>query len=151
MPELEVTFEVEGNWVGKGRPRLAKGGHTYTPAGTKTYEEKVCIQYKRNCKAFFEKETPVAIDIIGLKSVPKNLSKDKDFLLGKPCLRTPDADNILKIVCDALNGVAYDDDKQVYDARITKYWDVENKIIVKLTGFEFKTNVHDALRRQGLK
>jgi Holliday junction resolvase RusA-like endonuclease len=36
--------------------------------------------------------------------------------------KKPDADNIAKIVCDALNGIAFLDDKQIVDARITKWY-----------------------------
>ena len=34
----------------------------------------------------------------------------------------PDTDNIAKIVCDALNGVAYHDDKQITSLTVDKVW-----------------------------
>lgn len=37
-------------------------------------------------------------------------------------IRKSDWDNIGKLVCDALNGVAYDDDKCVCDARVVKLY-----------------------------
>ena len=36
--------------------------------------------------------------------------------------KKPDADNILKIVADALNGIAYGDDKQVVTAQVQKQY-----------------------------
>jgi Holliday junction resolvase RusA-like endonuclease len=35
-------------------------------------------------------------------------------------MKKPDCDNIVKIILDALNGVAYTDDKQVVDVRCRK-------------------------------
>ena len=36
--------------------------------------------------------------------------------------KKPDADNILKIIADALNGIAYADDKQVVTAEVQKLY-----------------------------
>jgi len=52
------------------------------------------------------------------------------------CTKTPDIDNCIKFVLDALNGVAYHDDKQVAKVTATKKWmtttDTEGCILVKL-------------------
>lgn len=34
--------------------------------------------------------------------------------------KKPDIDNIAKVVCDALNGVAYKDDKQIVSLKLAK-------------------------------
>nr|DAN73502.1 MAG TPA: Endodeoxyribonuclease RusA [Caudoviricetes sp.] len=47
------------------------------------------------------------------KSRPKRLLAELDTA-------KPDIDNVTKAVLDALNGVAYDDDKQVVSLRVTK-------------------------------
>ena len=39
-----------------------------------------------------------------------------------PYTKKPDIDNVSKAVLDALNGVAYDDDAQVYDLRVQKWY-----------------------------
>ena len=44
----------------------------------------------------------------------------------------PDGDNIAKFVCDCLSKVAYQDDKQVVDLRVRKYW-TNNNSCVKVT------------------
>lgn len=55
--------------------------------------------------------------------IPKSTPKYKrpDMITGKtrPTV-TPDWDNIGKLVCDALNGVAYDDDKVICEAAVYK-------------------------------
>ena len=40
-------------------------------------------------------------------------------------LKKPDLDNVMKIVCDALNGIAYKDDVQIVNAKICKRWSSE--------------------------
>ena len=45
--------------------------------------------------------------------------------------KKPDADNIAKVVCDALNGLAYKDDAQVIDLTVHKRFG-DPKVIVKI-------------------
>ena len=46
---------------------------------------------------------------------------------GTPHLFRPDADNLVKAVCDAL----YDNDSAIWDFRVTKIWGERGKIIIK--------------------
>lgn len=41
--------------------------------------------------------------------------------MDSPTLK-PDADNIAKVVCDALNSIAYKDDKQITCLTVDKVW-----------------------------
>ena len=56
-------------------------------------------------------------------------------------LSPPDVDNVAKIVCDALNGVAFFDDRQVCKLNIEKYYSEIPKIIVELKNLEVM--IHD--------
>ena len=47
--------------------------------------------------------------------------KAKTNKMDSPTLK-PDADNIAKAVCDALNGIAYKDDKQINCLTVDKVW-----------------------------
>ena len=61
--------------------------------------------------------------ITAIFSVPRSDSKAvKDAKLAGTILPTikPDCDNIAKIVCDALNGLAYADDKQIVECSVQK-------------------------------
>ena len=60
-------------------------------------------------------------------SVPKKKRRDMEAGVLRP-VRTPDADNILKAVCDALNKVAYRDDAQVVDAQVSKYYSNQPRV-----------------------
>ena len=46
--------------------------------------------------------------------------------------KKPDADNIVKIICDALNGVAYKDDTQVVELDFKKVYGEFEKVIVEI-------------------
>ena len=76
-----------------------------------------------------------AAEIIGIFPIPKSESKKRkaDMLAGK-ILHTKkiDCDNLCKTVLDALNGIAYDDDKQVCRLYAEKRYGAFPKVKVKL-------------------
>jgi Holliday junction resolvase RusA-like endonuclease len=103
-----VYFEVLGNPVPKARARtVRKGGRTwsFTPKKVVSWEKLV----KTEAEKHFKKPLtgPIMISMI--------------FYLNRPASRrvdiwvptTPDLDNLEKAVLDALNGVAYEDDRYV--------------------------------------
>ena len=114
-----LRFTVPGKPVGKARPRFTRRGFAYTPEKTVRYEAAVraaCIEAMKaqgvqkrvgvplaiRCEFFFEPPTEAA-DLA-------------------PYDQKPDGDNLLKIVKDALNGVAYDDDKRICSETATKLY-----------------------------
>lgn len=59
--------------------------------------------------------------------MPKSWSaKKKAAHLNKPHQTTPDADNLLKALLDAV----YADDRSVWDIRVTKIWGVIGQIVI---------------------
>lgn len=53
--------------------------------------------------------------------IPSSLSKKKKTEMdGKLCLKKPDIDNYVKLVCDALNGIAWEDDNEVAEVYAIK-------------------------------
>lgn len=111
---METKFYVCGKPQGKARPRFSrKSGTVYTPTQTKKYEEFIAMKYRL---AHGEKRKSfVFVDIMAIFPIPKSWSKRdrKEAARGAIFPGKPDVDNIIKVVLDALNGVAYDDDKQV--------------------------------------
>lgn len=78
---------------------------------------------------------PVAVDVVATFAIPKSWSKKKSAAhMGEPHCQKPDGDNILKAVKDALNRIAWADDGQVYDARVTKVWSDTDATRIIVTG-----------------
>ena len=67
----------------------------------------------------------IRISVLAVYPIPKSASKAKKTAMTDgsilPAVK-PDVDNVLKLIMDALNGVAYLDDKQVVDARCAKMY-----------------------------
>ena len=127
-----VNFTIPGKPVGKGRPRfrrIGKGVMAYTPKSTNEYEKRIRMLYLEEYgKENFEGKT-VSVEITAFFSPPKSAPKKQRMNMLRGCIfpsKKPDADNIAKIVLDALNGVAYEDDSQVINLSVHKrYSDIE--------------------------
>ena len=116
-----MKFIVEGKPTGKGRPRLGRWG-TYTDKKTVDYENLVKFSYLQvsNDKLV---DCAIKIKIKAYFEPPKSISKKKyKELIGKPYTKSPDGDNICKAICDGLNGIAYNDDRQVAKLEIEKLY-----------------------------
>lgn len=129
-------FEVEGNIVGKQRPRVNMyTGNVYTPNRTKDYEEWIKQSFFLKYPRFEILENRVSIEIIAYLKIPKNTSKVKtnEMLENKISpLKKPDIDNIGKIVLDALNKYVIKDDIQVSKINIEKIYSEEEKLYIKI-------------------
>lgn len=142
LKEVAVKFEVLGEPRGKQRPRMCiiKGKTVaYTPKPTRDYEQKIKSNYKATTKKFFDKDVPLEIDIKAYFSIPKKFAANVHNKKILP-LSPPDVDNVAKIVCDALNGVAFFDDRQVCKLNIEKYYSEIPRVIVELKALEVTTH-----------
>ena len=122
---MRFDFTVPGEPVAKGRPRFRRSGKTYTPGRTILFENLVRLAFDRSGGVMAAQGLPVRITITAYFQIPKSASRIRHDMMLKGLLRPkkkPDADNVLKAVCDALNGVAYYDDAAIVDARVMKYW-----------------------------
>lgn len=137
----EVKFTILGEPRGKGRPRFAKQGNfvkTYTPEETLNYEAYVKMCYIQAANGI-KLNGAICSDIICYYSVPTSVSKKKreKMLCGYyPCQKKPDIDNIIKSIFDALNTIAFDDDKQITLMIVKKVYGEVPRIEVRLTELE---------------
>lgn len=129
---MQVQFTVEGQPKGKARPRFGKG-HTYTPPETKAYEELIANTYKKETNYKFNGEIKVVIN--AYYKIPENKPKKEKILMVTNEVRPqskPDIDNICKGVLDALNKIAYDDDKQVVSLEIQKWYSETPRLEIQI-------------------
>lgn len=100
--------------VGAMRPRMdTKHGHPHVHNAPKHQKamETIADRYKAargSIRAGFE--GPVILSLVSHRKVPKSWPKRRH---GEQDTMKPDGSNILKLVEDALNGIAYKDDKQI--------------------------------------
>lgn len=123
-----VTYMVEGNPVGKGRPRFAKRGKfvsTYTPTKTRDYESIIKDAAKQAMGNSAPLETPVTVAIYITVPIPSSYSKKRTEACLKGSerpIKKPDIDNIAKCFLDAMNEIVYLDDTQVLTLHVTKVY-----------------------------
>lgn len=122
-----ICFKVPGIPVAKGRPkfRIIKGhAMAYTPAKTKLAERAILDAFKEAYPDFKTPiEGPIALIVKFYMPVPASLSKKKkNALYGKPHINRPDCDNLLKTVCDGLNGYVWKDDSQIFNVTTAKMY-----------------------------
>jgi Holliday junction resolvase RusA-like endonuclease len=90
-----------------------------------SYEAGVVLAYRNRYadRARWEKGVPLRMRITACLGVPAGTAtKRKARMLGELPTKKPDADNIAKIVADALNGIAYYDDAQIVDLQVRKIY-----------------------------
>ena len=135
---MERRFVVPGKPVGKGRPRFSTASgyvKTYTPEKTANYENWVKLCYQDIWHGAPLLEGPLCMLLEATFEVPKSWPKKRRALAIDGHLRPvvkPDADNLIKAVADALNGIAYQDDVQVVSVTCHKQYGTAAGLVVSL-------------------
>lgn len=129
---MRVSITIPGKPLGKQRARVTRWG-TYTPKQTVNYE--TLIKQLYIVKELPKLEGYLKIDIDAYFEIPKSTSKtNRERMVNGEMLpdKKPDLDNIQKIICDALNGIAYDDDKQIVKAVINKWYAADPRVEIRI-------------------
>jgi Holliday junction resolvase RusA-like endonuclease len=130
-----IYFVVPGAPYGKGRPRASSRGgfvRLYTPAATVAYEGEIARLAEIARAEWPVMATPMSLRVIAHHPIPVSWSKKKQqaALAGDVIPGKPDLDNVAKAVLDALNGVIYEDDKQVIRLVAEKRYSFEPRVEV---------------------
>jgi Holliday junction resolvase RusA-like endonuclease len=138
-----ILLIIEGEPVGKGRPKATSQGgfvRMYTPEKTRSYEERIATEARKVMMKMPPIDGPVAVEMQMYHSIRPSWSKAKQEAarLGRivPTIKV-DADNCLKVFCDALNGVAWIDDVQVVDVALTKRFAEQPCVVFKITPLDY--------------
>lgn len=131
-----VTLVIPGSPIPKGRARSTRTGRHYTPAATRAAEAAVRAVWHEATGLGRKPHTgPVTVEMEAVFSVPQSWPKWKRELAlagSWPHLSRPDVDNLIKLVKDGLNAVAWLDDSQVTNVSGSKYYGSESCTIVKI-------------------
>lgn len=135
---MRAEFCVYGEPQGKGRPRFSTvcgNVKTRTPEQTVIYENLVRTEYRSQSGKRFPDDAMLDVRIFAYYSIPKSVSKKKrQAMLDKKVRPTkkPDFDNIGKVICDSLNGIAYRDDAQIVDSMVRKFYSETPRVVVSI-------------------
>lgn len=133
---MVYEFEVIGDIKGKARPRVnTYTAKAYTPGNTKEYETLIKQYFKIKYPRYVPLENRISVKIVAQFKIPKNTSKKntENMLNGEISpTKKPDIDNIVKIILDALNTMAFKDDNQITKLEVEKIYGEQEKIIVKV-------------------
>lgn len=129
-------LEIQESITGKARPRMnTYTGRAYTPTKTKNYEYLVRQMFVYKYPHFKIIEGRIKVTIIAYFDIPKSTSKVRkaQMLWGDISpTKKPDIDNIVKIILDALNKFAFQDDTQVTKLEVEKIYSETPKVYVKI-------------------
>jgi Holliday junction resolvase RusA-like endonuclease len=135
-----LHFDVPIIPVGKQRPRVVKRGRfvsSYTPDQTVAAEDAIRFSFRQ---AFPSHEAfPEGVVLLTLDAYfppPKSFPRWKQERVESerfPHTKKPDIDNIVKLAMDALNGIAYQDDSQVWIQSARKVYSNRPRLAITLT------------------
>lgn len=117
--DLVFSGMFTGKLYSKGRPRFGKG-HTYTPKNT--------LKFERTVKDWAQRlivkpvSFPIKIDLKMFDNIPRSYTKIEREAAeyGVIFSTVGDVDNRAKAILDAVNGVIYNDDRQIVDLRVSR-------------------------------
>ena len=122
MTRHQCTFYVPAvvGWARAGANYRGKHAHVYTQNATRAAESRVRQEFHAACGDFpmAPRDVPVRVCVETYRPIPKSRPKR---VVTEPDTFKPDADNISKLVLDALNGIAWFDDRQVTKLSVIKH------------------------------
>lgn len=133
-------FRVDTEPRGQGRPRFRQIPVTqngkkimmvrpYKAKDDKEYEELIRNAYLYTYNGIKPLDGPLSVSITARMPIPQSATKKERAAIAAHEIhptKKPDVDNIGKAVLDALNGIAWEDDKQVILLMIHKAYENED-------------------------
>lgn len=130
----EALIVIPGKPIGKARPRFSRAGAFVKVYSAQAKEEK---RIAKEVKAQWRGkplDCPVVVEMTFLCPITKGSKKAvTDMLNGTTKnVKKPDIDNYGKWGLDVMNGIVFQDDKQVYELALSKSFDREPRTIIRV-------------------
>ena len=135
---MRIKIIVPGVPVAKGRPKFRKVGRfvqTYTPAKTHKAEKWIADCFKAQVLKVPKEYDELYLTCNFFMPFPKSTSKKRqgEWHERKGHTKRPDLDNLVKTVCDGLNGVAFSDDSAIVCMDVAKVYSKEPRTEIYIT------------------
>lgn len=134
---MNLLFEIPGNIQPQERPRFSTfGGHVRAVDPIKSRDFKHFVKMvaaEHAPAALIETEIHLYVDIY--RPIPKSFSKKKRAEAISGVLRPtkkPDLDNLVKGIKDGLSKVIWQDDAQIVEMTVRKFYSENPRAVVKL-------------------
>lgn len=134
-----MNITIMGEPVAQGRPRFARQGNfvrAYDPEHSRTWKQTARLMAidQMSGKPLLSQALVVRIDVY--RGVPRSWSrKRRELALGGEVRPTtkPDADNYIKAVQDACNGVVWQDDSQIVCVTAAKWYSDRPRVEIDIS------------------
>lgn len=139
IKKMKLNFTIKGKVKAKQSVKFGHNGIKYTPRDMVEYANLVRMSFINaypDWNTGMLADKPLKAEINVFMPVPKSYSKKKTEQALQNEIRPtvkPDCDNIAKNINDALNGIAYPDDKQIVSLTVNKYYSSSEYVEVKIT------------------
>lgn len=117
---MTITFSVDAKPIPQSRPRVGRY-NVYEPERCTNYKELISWAAKQAMQGKNIFTSPIKIEI---KIFRNQLPTSKQY---------GDWDNHAKAVCDALNGIVYEDDAQIVDGRVQMFKDKNQRVEISIS------------------
>jgi Holliday junction resolvase RusA-like endonuclease len=129
---VPITLIIDGAPVAKGRPRMTRQGHVYTPSKTRAYEKTVRQLAILEMRGKTPLREPVRVEVLVELEVPRSWPQARRLaaIAGEIMpVAKPDVDNLAKTALDAINTVVIADDGQIVELRARKRYGAAAKMV----------------------
>ena len=133
-----IQLNIPGEPQGKQRPKWSPAG-TYTPKKTVSYETYIQELFAIKYPDFRPVESELKMTLQAWLMIPTSASKKKRKLMQDLALKPgkrPDIDNVIKVVMDALEKLAYKNDSQIVEAHLYKFYAERPRLDIRISEFE---------------
>ena len=135
-----LSFTIPGNPVPKGRPRAVKDRRgnirAYTPKETVMASARarywMMDELRGRSKPAFP-EGALSVSLAFFLETPASwTARKRDLAEGAMCAARSDADNLAKLILDAMNGLVFTDDRQIARLTVEKHYSREPRTEIRV-------------------
>ncbi len=136
------TIIIPGKPIAKARPRFARRGKfVKTYNAQETEEGRVLWHLYEQWKGDPISGPVVLFMVFSFKRPKSHFGTGRNVEIKKKSapfynIKKPDIDNIIKFYCDCMNGIVYEDDRQIIYCRATKAYGAKEFIEIDIGGVE---------------